>query len=455
MSTMTQSASSTPSRPDQEERQEWLSLASGAVTPRVDLITVHEMVALVVESAPDAVAVRSGSQDVTYHDLYSWSGRVTALLAKAGVGVGDRVAVLLDSSAALVAAALGVLRAGAAYVAPDLSQPVADVLEDAEVAAVLVSAATEALAPAGDVPVLVLADTFAAEGAAGGTDDRVPTWSLTADDPALLSYMRGSRGEPEGVVIGHGNLAASTLARHLLFPNESTFLLVSPLSDDSSAAGLWGTLEAGNRLVIPTAEERADADRLLDLIAREQVSRLRSTLALYDSLLAAAERGGADRLDSLRMVTVADAPLTETLVKRHFAAYSRPVSLISEYGPVETTVWAAFHRLNAPGPVALGRPIPGVRLYVLDEERRPVATGGTGELFIAGPTVALGYYNNQSATDGWFFDDPFADEPGGRMYRTGDLVRWNDSGDLEFVGGGDRTGKMYGHRVSRSDTQLS
>ncbi|MEU7935783.1 non-ribosomal peptide synthetase [Microbispora bryophytorum] len=435
--------------PDGDGLDELLSLGLGTPLPEEERPPVHELVARLARTRPDGIAVHSGGEALAYRDLHAWSGRIAARLAAAGVASGDRVAVLAEPSTAMVASVLGVLRAGAAYVPLDLGHPdgrIAEVLRDARVAAAVVTPVTAPRLPGLGVPLVDARD--AAGDGAGETETGVPAVTVTAGDAAYVIYTSGSTGEPKGVVVEHGQLAASTLARRLVYPGPAAFLLVSPLAFDSSVAGLWGTLTAGGRLVVATADEVRDPERLAGLIEEHRVTRLLCVPSLYRVLLDAAERAGRHVLSSLETVVVAGEALPEELVKRHFRLHHpRPVTLVNEYGPTEATVWASYRRFDGPGPVSIGVPVPGVRLYVLDETLRPVPRGTEGELCIGGAGVSRGYLGRPDQTAAAFVEDPFAGFPGARMYRTGDIVRWNDDGTLDFRGRRDHQVKIRGHRV--------
>ncbi|NUS82498.1 MAG: non-ribosomal peptide synthetase [Streptomyces sp.] len=412
---------------------------------------------------PTAVAVRCGDIAVTYGELVSWSRQLSHRLAAAGVGAGDRVALLAEPSAAMIASVLGVLGAGAAYVPVDLAQPdarVATILHDAQVAAVVTTAHTRHRAPGSHLPVVTVPDV------PGEEPDAAASGSFAAAagpaDPAYLIYTSGSTGEPKGVIVEHRNLAASTRARLMVYPDPETptFLLVSPLAFDSSVAGIWGTLQAGGCLVVASADELRDADRLVSLVSRHRVTRTLCVPTLYGLLLDAAERAGTAPLASLRQVIVAGEALPQPLVDRHFAVHSAAarssvVDLVNEYGPTETTVWATFHRFTGVEPVSIGGPVPGARLYVLDDELQPVPPGAEGELFIGGAGVTRGYFGRPEATAAVFLDDPFAAGPGARMYRTGDLVRRNADRRLDFIGRKDDQVKVRGHRVELGAVESS
>ncbi|MDD9380522.1 non-ribosomal peptide synthetase [Streptomyces sp. ZAF1911] len=430
---------------------------------------VHELVGRFARTVPSRTAVRSGARSISYGELDAWAGRIAAGLAAGGVGRGDRVGVLAEPSTAMVAAVLGIVRSGAAYVPVDPSHPdrrITGVLADAGVRAVVVTGTGgERLAGIG-VPVVSAESGKAAESGAGvGTGAETEAWSgagsegeaggarespavtVGADDPAYLIYTSGSTGEPKGVVVEHGQLAASTAARRLVYPGEPVFLLVSPLAFDSSVAGLWGTLTAGGCLIVASPDEVRDPERLVELVERHEVTHLLCVPSLYGVLLDAARRLGGERLRSLETVIVAGEPLPPELVTRHFAQRTGATALVNEYGPTEATVWASYHRFEAPGPVTIGRPVPGARLYVLDEALRPVPPGGEGELYIGGAGVARGYHGRPEATARAFTPDPFTDSPGARMYRTGDLVRQRADGTLSFLGRRDHQVKIRGHRM--------
>lgn len=421
---------------------------------------VHELVAEFARTGPARTAVSSGAGSITYGDLDAWAARVAAALTEAGVRRGGRVGVLVEPSLAMVAAVLGAMRCGAAYVPVDTSYPdlrVADILTDARVDAVLVTDASRPRLTGLDVP---LVD---AGSAARGREPESPGVPAAAavpvapDDAAYLIYTSGSTGEPKGVIVEHGQLAASTLARRTVYPGRPVFLLVSPLAFDSSVAGIWGTLTAGGHLVVATPDEVRDPERLVGLVERHRVTQLLCVPSLYSILLDAAHSLGGGRLSSLDTVVVAGEPLPPELVDRHFALRTTPTALVNEYGPTEATVWASYRRFDAPGPVSIGRAVPGVRLYVLDDELRPVPQGAEGELFIGGAGVARGYHGRPEATARVFLDDPFAGTPGARMYRTGDHARWNADGTLAFLGRRDHQVKIRGHRVELQviEAQLS
>ncbi|MFF3209727.1 amino acid adenylation domain-containing protein [Streptomyces sp. NPDC002886] len=427
---------------DASEHEELLALGQGAELPVEEYAAVHLRVSELARTAPGRPALVCGEEQVDRAALDAWAGRIAARLAAAGIGPGDRVGVLADRSAAMVAAVLGAVRTGAAYVPVDPANPdarIASVLADARVAAVLVTGDLGRRVSGLGLPVVTADDRAVRE-----EGEVLAPVEPGPGDAAYLIYTSGSTGAPKGVVVAHAQLAASTLARREVYPGEPVFLLLSPLAFDSSVAGVWGTLTAGGRLVVAGPGEYRDPEALLALIERHAVTHLLCVPSLYDAILAAAERLGRPPVGLTTVITAGEA-LPEALLRRH-AALLAGTALVNEYGPTEATVWASYRRFTEAGPVDIGGPVPGARLYVLDREGRLVPPGITGELHIGGAGVSGGYFGRPEATDAAFVADPFAGG-GGRMYRTGDLVRWSRTGTLEFLGRKDNQVKIRGHRV--------
>lgn len=393
---------------------------------------------------PTAEAVRCGPDRLSYSDLARAAGQLAGQLAGVGVGVDSRVALLAEQSAQAIVGLLGILHAGAAYVPIDPNQPdarVMEILSDARVAAVVVTAKTRSRLTGVAPPVVSVPEAPIADG-----QTTVRGTATKPTDPAYLIYTSGSHGEPKPVLVEHRQLVAATLARRMVYPDPKVFLLLSPLAFDSSVAGIWGTLTTGGCLLVATGDETRDVEQLTALIERHEVTTTLCVPSLYRALLDAAGRFGGDRLGSLRTVIVAGEALPDALAERHFAVLPS-TTLVNEYGPTEATVWASFHRFTAPAPVTIGGPIPGARLYVLDADLRPLPAHAEGELFIGGTGVARGYFGRPEATSRAFLPDPFSEQPGARMYRTGDIVRWDGVGRLAFLGRRDDQVKIRGHRV--------
>jgi amino acid adenylation domain-containing protein len=419
--------------------QRWAVSATPAPAPR-DVIAMFE------ECAADsgaAVALRTARVTVTYRELANHANRLANRLGTLGIAPGKLVGVLAERSPELIAAMLGVLETGAAYVPLDPEAPDGRLARlTAGIDAVLTAPSLAGRVPAG--PTVVLLDEALAEPTGR------PDITIDPHAPAYVMYTSGSTGEPKGVVVERGHLAASTAARTAYYTESPrSFLLLSSPVVDSSVAGIYWTLCAGGSLVLPDARAEQDVDALARLIERSAVTHMLLVPSLHHTLLEHADR---HRLASLRCVIVAGEACPPEVVRLHRERLPG-VALHNEYGPTEATVWATAGELTREpeGPVAIGRPVPGARVYLLDERLRPVPIGATGEICIGGAFVARGYLDQPEETARRFIDDPFL--PGGRIYRTGDRGHFLDDGRIEFLGRADEQLKVRGFRVEPGEIE--
>jgi amino acid adenylation domain-containing protein len=422
---------------------EW-SGARATLPEPVDVLDRFEHHASVT---PDALALSAQHESVTCGELDRRANRLSQRLASAGLGHGTLVGILSESTADAIAAMLAALKVSAAFVPLDSRAPAARLTSlAASLDAVL---ATPSLAPhVGDT-----VRTIALDDASGLAEARLPR----VDTPASAAYVvftSGSTGEPKGVVVERGQLAASNAARDLYYREPPRrFLLLSPVSVDSSVAGIYWTLATGGALVLPAPRAEQDVEGLARLIERTDVTHTLLVPSLYRALL---EHADTRCLASLRCVIVAGEECPPDVVRLHHHLLPG-TALHNEYGPTEATVWATAAELERPTDdspdvrVTIGRPVPGARVYLLNDALRPVPAGSVGEICIGGAGVARGYLGMPDATARRFVSDPFA--PGGRIYRTGDRGRFRTDGQIDFLGRDDDQIKVRGFRVEPGEIE--
>ncbi|MEV0631317.1 amino acid adenylation domain-containing protein, partial [Nonomuraea wenchangensis] len=374
------------------------------------------MTALVEAQDPVRVAVVDGAARWTYGELDATANRLAHRLAEAGVGRGDVVALYAGRSAPTLAAMLAVLKAGAAYLPLDPDYPdarVRFVLEDSGARAVLVpDELRERLPTVSTASVLSLDDDLSAYS--------VVNVKVAVDpmDPAYLLYTSGSTGRPKGVAVPHRALLNFLIAmRDLLNSGEDDiWLALTSLSFDISGLELYLPLVTGGRTVIAEPAAARDGHRLAGLIRAEGVTHVQATPSGWRVLLAA---GYADpHVTAL----VGGEALTVPLARELRARTGR---LFNVYGPTETTIWStAWEVPEEPADVSIGHPIANTQVHILDERGEPAETG---ELYLGGHGLALGYHRRPALTAERFVPDPFG-PAGGRLYRTGDVVRLRTDG---------------------------
>jgi nonribosomal peptide synthetase CepK len=263
--------------------------------------------------------------------------------------------------------------------------------------------------------------------------------------PAYVIYTSGSTGQPKGVVVTHRgipNLAADYVRRQRLLPDSRLLAFASP-SFDAAVAEFWPIWLAGACLVLAPAPDLIPGEPLARLVREQDISHV----TLPPSALAPLEEAGG--LPAGLTLLVAGEACPAPVAKR----WARDRVMINAYGPTEATVAVtASDPLTGEDTPPIGRPITGVRTYVLDDRLQAVPDGDVGELYMTGPGLARGYLRRPAATAERFLPDPFG-SPGERMYRTGDRVRMRSDGQLVFVGRADDQLKVRGHRIEPSEVE--
>lgn len=411
--------------------------------------TVDRLIAVQAQSTPDAVAVRTTAEDITYAELDTRVNRLAHHLRALGVRSGSLVAVLLDRGPDLLTALLAVLRAGGAYVPIDPEYP------DARVAFIVVDSAAEVVITrstladrVGDTDgKLVLLDRDRAAVAARRADAVGPT--ATADDLAYLIYTSGSTGTPKGVMVHHRaltNFVTSIVRRPGLTASQSVVALTT-ISFDPSLLELYVPLLVGATVVLADAEQARDPQRLTDLVALTRPAVLQATPAMLRALL------DTGWVPPARITVLSGGEKLPSELARRLAAEGAQVWDL--YGPTETTVWVTSARLDPAGRVVDWSPQANCTVHLLDRHAEPVPIGSVGELYVGGTCVALGYRGQPALTAERYVPDPYSTTPGGRLYRTGDLARRHQDGSVEILGRADRQVKIRGHRMEPSEIEAA
>jgi amino acid adenylation domain-containing protein len=385
--------------------------------------------------------VIDGDGAVPMSQVCDRAARIARTLADRGVGTETPVGLCVGRGIGMLTALLGVWWAGGAYVPLDPGFPaarLASMARGAGLGIILSDAAHRDLARSvADSAAVICVDDPATTAASPLAPVRVPAAAL-----AYVIFTSGSTGQPKGVGIEHRavtNLLAS-FRRALRLGRHDRFVAVTTLSFDIALLELLLPVVCGADLVIATADEAREPDRLRSLIERTAATAMQATPQTWRLLESA---GGVPAGLRLRLCG------GETLPADLADLLTAPgVVLWNLYGPTETTVWSAAGVVTSAAAAAeIGPPIDHTRVYVLDERLMPVPAGVVGEVCLAGRGVARGYHDRPRLTARAFRPDPWSNEPGARMYRTGDLGRWREGAGLELIGRNDHQVKIRGFRI--------
>jgi amino acid adenylation domain-containing protein len=401
--------------------------------------SVSEQISELGESCTHSVALSHGDRQLTYYELNRRADRFGGHLAQLGVVVGCTVAICMERSFDWIVAALGTMRAGAAYVPLDSAWPDSRLrfaVRDSGATAVVARAALLDRLQVTARGVDPCRDAAAIAAAPGAAQQRIQR-----DGLAYVIYTSGSTGVPKGVEITHANLA------HLIRWHREAFGVtqrdrashLAGLGFDAAVWEIWPHLSAGATVCLPDDTVRSSPDLIQQWMIREHI-----TIGFVPTVHAAPMMAmNWPAATSLRFL------LTGGDTLHHAPSVRLPFEVVNNYGPTECTVVATSSVLEprSQGAPPIGRPITGTSVYLLDEEGKPVPDGTAGEIYIGGSGVGRGYRNLPDSTERSFLPDPFAGAPSARMYRTGDRGVRRPDGEIEFRGRLDRQTKIRGQRV--------
>ena len=424
-------------------------------------LSLHQLVEQQAEKTPEAIAIVHAGQNISYQALNQSANQLARYLVEQGTKAERLVGISLTRSPSTIVAFLAVLKAGAAYVPIDPNYPEARrqyILADANVEILLTQTdlLDQLAAEQKQVNRVLCLDSMTAE-LANYADSNLSI----AIDPKQLAYViytSGSTGNPKGVMAHHLGLVNYSLAiaEALDLSAADRMLQFSTMSFDFIISEIYPTLAVGGAVVLRSDDTIASTRAFVDFIAETEVSVIQFTTAFWHELVSGIDRLGIKLPASLRIVLFGGEKASLALCRQWLKKVGSYPRMFNAYGPTESTVITTVYDAIAEGydgseDLPIGRAIRNALTYVLDENKRPVAAGEPGELYIGGPGVTRGYLNLPEKTQAVFVDSPF--EPGTRLYKTGDLVRMDESGLISFVGRADFQVKIRGFRIELGEIE--
>lgn len=427
--------------------------STGAEYPRDQ--TVVSLFEAQVERGGDSAALICDNAELTYRQLNERANQVSHRLLELGVGTEGRVGVFVRRSIDMVVAMMGVMKAGAAYVAVDPTWPrerLAFMMNDAAIQVLLTQKALLDQLPEHGGKNVCLDDASAT----AQRNVENPILPIGPENLAYLIYTSGSTGRPKGVLSVHRAVVNRLVWLSRTYPYRSGEICCArtSLSFVDSVLEIFGPLLFGTPVVIISDDGTKDLQKLVETLGRSRATRIVLVPSLLSALLDAFEDLGTRLPDLQYCFTSGEAIPTATW--NRFRGAVPHCRLINLYGSSEVTGDATFFEIfktGVSGAVPIGRPISNVQTYIVDPDLSPVPVGVAGELLIGGDALARGYQNLPDLNSERFIPNPFSIEGSGRLFKTGDIARYLPDGNIEFIGRTDRQVKVRGFRVELSEIE--
>ncbi|WP_339801540.1 amino acid adenylation domain-containing protein [Paenibacillus sp. FSL R5-0744] len=410
--------------------------------------TIQQLFEEQVERTPEAIAVVSEKEQVSYRELNLRANRLAHVLRVQGVKRDEIIGLMVERTPEMVVGILGILKSGAAYVPLDPAYPeerITYMLADSGAHILLTQDSLEE-------QVTSLKKNYAGsildieQAEAMSDTDENPEPINKSEDLAYVIYTSGSTGKPKGVMLEHRGL----INAQLLWENsfgivpEDRIVQFASSSFDASVWEIFMALFAGAKLYIPSKETILDSQRFVDYIGKNKLT----VLTLPPTYLSTIE---SKQLKGVRLLITAGSAIHPELAER----YMQEMNYVNAYGPSEATicvtVWIPETKKIENSVVPIGKPISNAEVYITDENGELQPIGVAGELCIGGAGVARGYLNQPELTAEKFVENPY--RPGERMYRTGDVARWLPDGNIEFLGRIDHQVKIRGYRIEPGEIE--
>jgi tyrocidine synthetase-3 len=398
-----------------------------------------------VAATPGNIAVRFGGEQFNYEYINAKANQFAHFLVKEyGVKQGTRIGLLVSPSEKMIIQIMAIYKAGAIFVPLSTEYPAERIKQIVHNSGIQLICADQVTSgsikhlPVELIPVELfweLAHQYPQEN---------PVCCTSSDDIAYIMYTSGSTGTPKGVIIQHEAVLdyVQTFSRYFNLLEHDIVIQQSELTFDTAVEEIFPALSVGAAIVVMSNRGR-NVDDIIEAIEVNKATILSTTPLVLNEI-----NQHADSLKTLRVVISGGDKLRASFVNKLI----KKTNVYNTYGPTESTVCATFNRLAKPSDVSIiGRPIANRKVFILDQDMKPVAAGVKGEIYIAGKGLAAGYQQNTTETERQFIDSPFA--PVQRLYKTGDMGRWLEDGKIEFLGRKDSQVKINGYRVEISEVE--
>lgn len=405
---------------------------------------IHQLFEEQAKNKPDNIALIFDDKELSYKALNEKTNIIANKLTSMGITSNDFIGICMERSLDMIAALLGILKAGAAYIPMDPlfpSKRISYMIEDTNTPVILAHSNTLHLVSDMKTKILNI--------------DSIDYKSYTikkklVTNPQNLAYIMftsGSTGRPKGVKVTHKNVVnfLNSMAKKPGFSSKDTLLAVTTISFDISVLEIFLPLTTGGKCIIASKEESLDGKILESLIKKNNVTVMQATPATWRIL----EIADMNRYPSLKALCGGE-PLPPDLA---LFLTDRCQSLWNMYGPTETTIWSTIDEIKSKDGISIGQPIDNTTIYILSKNLQPVPFGVSGDLYIGGDGVTNGYIKNPDLTKKRFIKNPLNNDPSDIIYNTGDIARYSQNLKIECLGRSDSQVKIRGFRIEPGEIE--
>lgn len=424
-------------------------------------LCIHQLFEVQVAKTPAAIAVVCEGRSLTYIQLNQQANQLAHYLQTLGVGADVLVGICVDRSIETIVGILGILKAGGAYLPLDPSNPqqrLDQIVQDAKVNILVTESSS--IDKLSGCQVTICLDTDRQ------TIDLYSTDNLAhRGQPGNLAYViytSGSTGQPKGVAVNHDNVVRLFTATADLyqFKDRDVWTLFHSFAFDFSVWEMWGALFAGGRVVVVPYLVSRDPSAFYHLLVTEQVTVLNQTPSAFYQLMKVDELLHLSKKLSLRLIIFGGEALNFPSLEPWFERHGdTSPQLVNMYGITETTVhvtYAPIVRTDCQSKGStIGRPLPDLQIYILDNNYQPVPIGVSGEMYVGGAGLARGYWQRDKLTSERFIPHPLSLDTNARLYKTGDLARYLVDGQIEYLGRIDGQVNLRGFRIELGEIEAT
>lgn len=427
----------------EEEKQQLLYTFNNTQADYPKNKTIHQLFEEQVERTPDNVALVSGNLSITYRELKNRYTLLADYLNIRGIGLQDKIGLMVENSIEMVIGIFGILKVGGAYVPIDPEYPnsrIKYIIDNSELQLIL---STRFIADRLDsVCAIEFIENIHLD------QDTISDFrrEVKTSDLCYIIYTSGSTGEPKGVMVEHRNVVSyiNSFQKEFALSSKDIVMQQASIAFDTFVEEIYPILTQGGKLVIFKKDDLLDSARLGDLILKNNITVISCSPLLMNEI----NLLQSSVLRSVNLFISGGDELRYTYIN-NLLRFSR---VYNTYGPTETTVCSLYHQCGEQNTdnIPIGRPVMNEKVYILGKNMELLPIGVQGELCIGGEGVSRGYLNNENLNIQKFKDNPFGE---GRLYKSGDLARWLPDGNIEFLGRIDHQVKIRGFRIELGEIE--